>query len=127
VPLDVTEQVRLMRSDLEARLAGSGSPVMEFIRDVSAFYMDFHREHDGFDGCYLHDPTAVAVAIDPSLARVVPAQVRVEYDGGLARGMTVADLHPERLSIYQPNADVCVEINVPKCMEMFLSRLTATG
>ena len=125
VPLDVTEQVKLMRSDLEARFVANPSRRMAFVRDVSAFYMDFHAENDGFDGCYMHDPTTVALAIDPSLGRTVPAEVHVEASGQHTSGMTVADLRPDKLARYAPNSRVCVEIDAARCLELFFA-LVAT-
>jgi inosine-uridine nucleoside N-ribohydrolase len=123
VPLDVTEKVILMRSELDRLFAAHPSPVMEFIREVSSFYMDFHRDHDGFDGCYMHDPTTMALAIDPSLAKTTPAEVHVEWKGEHTAGMTVADLRPERQQMYKPNAHVCTDIDSARCVEMFLSRI----
>ncbi|MDO8683327.1 MAG: nucleoside hydrolase [Armatimonadota bacterium] len=127
VPLDVTEQVILLRSELEARFAANPSPVLEFARDVSGFYMDFHAHSDGFDGCYMHDPTTIALAINPSLARTVPAEVHVERQGEFTRGMTVADLRPERANRYHPNAQVCVEIDAKACLDLFFSKIAKSS
>jgi inosine-uridine nucleoside N-ribohydrolase len=123
VPLDVTEQVKMMRSDIESRSASTPTPLLEFLRDVSSFYMDFHRENDGFDGCYMHDPTTIAAVIDQSLVTRVPAEVHVECRGEYTTGMTVADLRPERQSRYKPNAEVCTDIDSGRCMELFFSRM----
>lgn len=123
VPLDVTEQVRMMRSDVDSRYAANPTPLMEFVRDVSSFYMDFHRENDGIDGCYMHDPTTIAAVIDPSLVTTVPAEVHVECDGKYTAGMTVADLRPERHARYRANAEVCTRIDGGRCMEIFYSSL----
>jgi purine nucleosidase len=125
VPLDVTEQVILLRSELETRFSASPSQLIEFLRDVSSFYMDFHRKNDGFDGCHMHDPTTVALAIDPTLAKTVPAEVHVECNDDYKRGKTVADLDPERLSKYRPNAKVCVEIDARRTLDLFFSNVVA--
>jgi inosine-uridine nucleoside N-ribohydrolase len=122
VPLDVTEQVAMMRSDVESRYAANPTRLMEFVRDVSSFYMDFHKENDGFDGCYMHDPTTVAAVIDPSLVTTVSAEVHVECDGKYTAGMTVADLRPERQGRYSANVEVCTGIDAGRCMAMMYTR-----
>ncbi|MDO8631106.1 MAG: nucleoside hydrolase, partial [Phycisphaerales bacterium] len=121
VPLDVTEQVILTRAELEARCASNPSPVLEFARDVSSFYMDFHRDNDGFDGCYMHDPTTVAFAMDRSLLTTVAAEAHVERLGEYTAGMTVGDLRPEN---YRPNAEVAVGVDAGRVLEAFFSVLT---
>jgi inosine-uridine nucleoside N-ribohydrolase len=123
VPLDVTQQVKMMRSEIDTCFAVNPKPLIEFVRDVAVFYMDFHRDNDGFDGCYMHDPTTVAAVIDPSLVTTVAAEVHVERDGKHTAGMTVADLRPERQYKYKPNAEVCTNVDSARCMEMFFSRL----
>jgi len=42
-------------------------------------------------GCFLHDPLAVAAAIDPSLVTTASCHVEVELEGRHTRGETVAD------------------------------------
>ncbi|MBI2844235.1 MAG: nucleoside hydrolase [Armatimonadetes bacterium] len=125
IPLDVTEQVRLMRGRIDSRLEAAPSAVLELVRDVSAFYMDYHREHDGFDGCYMHDPLTVGMAIDHSFIRTVPTVVAVETTGELTRGMTLAELRPGRLPEL-PNAEVAVEVDAERFIDFFLSRLQET-
>ncbi|MDO8586069.1 MAG: nucleoside hydrolase [Armatimonadota bacterium] len=125
VPLDVTEQVILTRTELECRYASNPSPILDFTRDVSSFYMDFHRDNDGFDGCYMHDPTTVAFAIDRSVLMTVPAEVHVECKGEYTAGMTVADLRPERAGRYRTNTEVAVGVDAGRVIDLFFSRLLA--
>ena len=54
--------------------------------------MDFYVSVVGEDGCRLHDPLAVAVAIDDRSARLVTTRVEVETEGRWTMGETVADL-----------------------------------
>ena len=46
----------------------AGNPVVRFLADALRFYMEFHSRFDGFYGAYVHDPLAVAVALDPALS-----------------------------------------------------------
>ncbi len=88
VPLDVTHRVRLGRAAALGELGSAPSKVAQFVLDVTERYMAYHRDSEGFHGAYLHDPLAVAIAMDPSLAKLVPARVVVDVSGGPTRGMT---------------------------------------
>ena len=48
---------------------GAGStashPVVRYVDDALRFYMEFHSRYDGFYGAFIHDPLAVAAALDP--------------------------------------------------------------
>lgn len=98
VGLDVTHQVRFRREKLEAALKKiPGDRRLEFIRDITRFYMDFYYRNEGLDGCYLHDPLAVAYVIDPTLCQAEQYHVEVEDRGEFTSGMSVADYRPTRL------------------------------
>src|SRR5512143_2113234 len=127
--LDVTERAVLQPAHLAAlaRRAGAGladasavaaeptrltgsvaaNPVLRFLGDALRFYFEFHERYDGFYGAFIHDPFAVAAAIDRSLVRTEPVFVQVETGPGLAHGMTVADWRG--ITRRQPNLDVAVD------------------
>ena len=56
-------------------------PVIRFVADALRFYMEFHCRYDGFYGAFIHDPLAVAAALDPSLVRAEELTVDVELGG----------------------------------------------
>jgi len=63
--LDATQDVVFTMDDLRAlpdtHLAG-------IVRDAVRYYVGFHRQADGIDGCYLHDPvTLIASLLRPDL------------------------------------------------------------
>ena len=108
--LDVTEQVRFLPGHLEALLAAAGpGPIGRFVADALAFYFDFHERYDGFRGAFVHDPLAVAAALDPGLVRTEPVFADVETTGELTSGMTVPDRrgHLGR----RPNLDLAVAVD----------------
>ncbi len=83
----------MRRPDLDEVCAPApDSPLGQLIEGATSFYMDFYAAVVGEDGCRLHDPLAVAVAIDPSLARLETTRVEVETEGRWTTGETVADL-----------------------------------
>lgn len=119
VPLDVTEQVVLSREAVEE--ARSVGHLQAFIREMTAATMAFHRDHEGFDGMFLHDPLAVGVVVDPSLVRGQAMAVAIERRGELTAGMAVADLR--RRSQAAPTVTVCVEVEAARFLHLFQERV----
>ncbi len=55
-PLDATQDVIFSMEDLDSL---PDTYLASVVRDAVRFYVAFHREADGIDGCYLHDPVAL--------------------------------------------------------------------
>ena len=90
VPLNVTRKAVLLRRDFEARGDGSHDGMTAaFLQRVCEYQFEVFRTRRGLDGCYLHDPLAMAVALNPSIAAVKPTIVDIETLGELTRGMTI--------------------------------------
>lgn len=96
-------------------------PMLLFIADALRLYMEFHSRFDGFYGAFLHDPLAVAVALDPTLARTEALTVDIELGGTLTTGETVADWR--RTWGRPPNLDLCVQVDAETFMERFINRV----
>jgi purine nucleosidase len=93
VGLDVTRQVRMTSADLETVCSSApSSSLATFLRDAVGFYIEFYERTGSFKGASMHDPLALGIAIDPSLAELRTARVEVECDGRWTRGMTVTNL-----------------------------------
>ncbi|HET7583044.1 MAG TPA: nucleoside hydrolase, partial [Candidatus Limnocylindria bacterium] len=78
-PLDATQDVVFRMDDLrslpETHLTG-------IVRDAIRFYVGFHREADGIDGCYLHDPvTLIGALLRPDLVTETVSE-RLAVDTG---------------------------------------------
>ena len=85
VGLDVTRQVRLRWPVVRDALHGNESPLARAIRHMT-------RPLDSNDGgLLLHDPLAMALAVDATLVRTRPLPVRIETKGEHTRGMSVSD------------------------------------
>jgi purine nucleosidase/pyrimidine-specific ribonucleoside hydrolase len=80
VPLDATHQATLERQALEATLARAAGPAADRI-------LAFTRRAFRIDGgtMYLHDPLAVAVALDPTLVTWEPLRLEIASDGATRR------------------------------------------
>ena len=126
--LDVTERAKLTPDHLTAIAARCGDdpaaprlPVMRFLADALRFYMEFHSRYDGFYGAFIHDPLALAAALDPSLVRSEALTVDVELTGTLTAGETVTDWR--RVWGRPPTLDVAVEADVAVFLERFVGRV----
>ena len=143
--LDVTEQARILPDDVVrlARRAGStpddsialargedpmhatrsvaSNPIVRYVADALRYYMEFHATYDGFYGAFIHDPLAVAAALDRSLVTTEAFFVDVETKGELTTGMTVADRR--RLTGKPPNLDVALTANVPEFLDRLVERV----
>lgn len=143
--LDVTEQARILPDDVVrlARRAGSSpddsialargedpmhatrsvanNPIVRFVADALRFYMEFHARYDGFYGAFIHDPLALAAALDRSLVTTEALYVDVETHGELTTGMTVADRR--RLTGKPPNLDVATSADVAQFLDRLVERV----
>ena len=139
--LDVTERAKLLPGHLAALAtragtisAGAGvdppvpvpasvpaNPVLRFIDDALRFYMEFHSRYDGFYGAFVHDPFAVAAALDPGLVRTEALPVDVELGGTLTTGETVTDWR--RTWGRPPTLDVAVAGDAAAFFERFFERV----
>jgi len=131
--LDVTERARMLPEHLAAlaehagcaadggRIDGRTNGVVRYLADALRFYMEFHSRYDGFYGAFIHDPLALAAALDPTLVRTEAVTVDVELGGRLTTGETVTDWR--RVWGRPPNVDVAVEVDSARFMGRFIERV----
>jgi purine nucleosidase len=117
-PLDAAA---LGHEPVEAVGSVAANPVLRFVADALRFYFEFHAAYDGFYGAFVHDPFAVAAALDRSLVRAQPVFVDVESGAGLAHGMTIADWRG--LTRKPPNLEVAVEGDAGAFIDRFIERV----
>jgi purine nucleosidase len=110
VPLDATRQAVLPRAGMRATLARSTGPVAARIQAFSE--RGFRISHaDGEAGMALHDPLAVAVAIDPSLVKWEAVRLAVGPDGEMQRAGGA------------PNCRIAKSVDRDRFIRLFLDRL----
>ena len=95
--------------------------MIRFIADALRFYFEFHQRYDGFYGAFIHDPLAVAAALDRGLVTSEALYVDVETSGELTTGMTVADRR--RLTGHPPNLDVAVTADAGAFLDRLIDRV----
>ena len=123
VPLDVTRQLLLTRGVLQGALGRIQSSRARFLEDFTLFGFEFGESRNG-GGIFLHDPLAMAVAVEPNLVGFEPLHVAVEAEGRLTRGMTVAELRD--LEPYRKPPSTCraaLSVDVPQALHFILERL----
>lgn len=122
VGLDATECVRLMRADVE-HLAPVEGAVGAFVRQMLDYYIRVTEEDepDGLAGCCLHDPLAVAVALDPSLVTTIDVSLRAETEG-VCRGRTIGEIAP-RAQGRRPTR-VAIGVDAERFLEQFAERVS---
>lgn len=125
VGLDVTQQVIMEPQFIQQEVEPLNTRLSRFICHIASFYMDFHREHDGIVGCYLHDPLAIGVAIDPGIVETENLYIQVETQGEVTQGMTVADLRPIRRRDGKPNAHICTHVDADKFLILLRDTIKA--
>jgi len=121
VGLDVTTRTMLTLKQAAAMRA-VGTPLTMYLADICEPYIHFVMERRRLPGCWLHDPLAMCVAIDPTIVRTEPMHVAVELQSHRFRGQTVGwgERFPYLFPGATSNALVCVEVDNPRFMDLLL-------
>jgi len=90
--LELTHQARAT-PDIIQRFADLGTPLGDFAVEMLRFFAGTYHKLHGLDGPPLHDPTAVAWVIDPTIMETQAAHVDIETHAEFSYGRTVVDLH----------------------------------
>jgi inosine-uridine nucleoside N-ribohydrolase len=120
VGLDVTSRCILPAalSDDLARKSASG----RFLRDISRDYEELYREHDGIDGCCIHDVAAAVRLVAPDLFETVAGPIRA-VTHGIAAGQTI--LKPIDLSFPPGDWDglpvqrAAIDVDVDRLLRLY--------
>ena len=107
VPLDATRQARLTRAQLADALRRAPGPIADRIAAFTSRAFDVDEPR----GIALHDPLAVAVAIDPTLVEWESVRVAIGADGETRRVPGT------------PNCRFARIVDAERFRAMFLSRL----
>ncbi|HEY1452412.1 MAG TPA: nucleoside hydrolase [Roseiarcus sp.] len=126
IGLDVTRKTTIDERDLAAigsRVAGKphASALTRFLDDASRFYFERMEKMLGQRIFTMHDPLAVAVALDPTLVETRRAAVDVETSGRLTTGATIVDWRGQwgRLA----NAEVAVAVDAERFRRAFFEAM----
>jgi purine nucleosidase len=116
VPLDVTTQVRIREADIK-RLHSLGDPFHRAVADQVASYPSFVKR-GGWT--YLHDPLAVATAIDSTLVTWQPVRAVIETGGEHTAGQLLVAPPP---ADGPATAQVALDVDIERSERFIVDRL----
>lgn len=121
VGLDVTRKV-IMTPDYVDALRAAGNRYTDFIGQIVDHYINFYVEYVGINGFHVHDSSAVAYAIDPTLFETRHLPVDVEINSPVHFGLTAADWR--KRSGKEANVNVCIDVDSERFLDLYKQRLS---
>ncbi len=122
--LELTHQAKAT-PDIIQRFADLHTPLGDFAVEMLQFFASTYKKMHGFDGPPLHDPTAVAWVMDPTLVQTQPAHVDIETHAEFSYGRTVVDLH-DVLGLPK-NVLVATRLDVPRFWDRMVGAIASYG
>jgi inosine-uridine nucleoside N-ribohydrolase len=119
VGLDVTQK-SVMTQDYLDRLKGANNRWTDFIHAITKFYLNFYKKL-GIDGMPIHDSSAMAYVIDPTLFETKHVYTDVDHQSEHHHGQTVPDWRGQREM--EPNVHVAVDVDSERFLDLYQRRL----
>lgn len=126
IGLDVTHQV-LLDNNVLGRIKAANPEEGGFLYDCAQHYINFYSSRFGVNGCYFHDASTIAYAMDPSIFGVELGAVRVACEG-IGIGQTI--FAPQGMDFPEPHwnnvpmTQVCMEVDSEKLLKLFETTLS---
>ncbi|KAL0366563.1 UNVERIFIED_CONTAM: putative uridine nucleosidase 2 [Sesamum radiatum] len=126
IGINITHQVILTDADRD-KLAESSGKFAQYLCKILDVYFSYHHDAYNTKGVYLHDPTTVLAAVDPSLITYVEGVVRVQTVG-ITRGLTLFYNKQKRFGEVtewsdKPTVKVAVTVDAPAVVKLVMDRL----
>lgn len=121
IGLDVTTRTLLTKQDTK-KWRDLNTLSGQKYADLTDYYIDAYKvtsPHLG--GCALHDPLAVACAVDPSLVQTIYLNMKVDTEGAF-RGRTIGD--ETRINDEARQTQAAVNVDVDRFVSTFMRYLT---
>jgi purine nucleosidase len=122
IGLDVTLEAIISLAQVD-ELRDRGGEIGAFTHAIAAHYGAHYARRTGTSGFPMHDSAAILYAIDPGYFRAERWYLEIETASPRASGMVMTDRRGRWGQ--PPNADVCVEIDAERFLELYMDRLTA--
>ncbi|TCD53984.1 nucleoside hydrolase [Alloscardovia theropitheci] len=120
IGLDVTLQTLLTYKDTQ-KWRETGTKSGEFFADMVDFYIKaYETTAPHLGGCGLHDPLAVAVAIDPTLVTLLDLNMKVDVEGP-TRGRTIGD--EQRITDPHKTMKAAIAVDVDRFVNELIERI----
>jgi purine nucleosidase len=98
IGLDVTRSIVVAAPEVEL-LGHAGDPLASWLHDALEFYVRFHRQYEGLEGCVVNDVLAVAALVEPAVLAFQPLRIAVGLAEGDERGRTSVDPDGARVRV----------------------------
>ncbi|KAI3459878.1 hypothetical protein Pfo_016541 [Paulownia fortunei] len=126
IGINVTHQVVLTDADRD-KLAESSGKFAQYMCKILDVYFSYHHDAYSTKGVYLHDPTTLLAAVNPSLITYVEGVVRVQTLG-ITRGLTLFYNKQKRFAEVtewsdKPTVKVAVTVDAPAVVKLVVERL----
>lgn len=126
VGINVTHQVVLTDADRDM-MAQSDGKFAQYLCKILDVYFSYHRNSYSTKGVYLHDPTALLAAVNPSLITYTEGVVRVQTSG-ITRGLTILYNKQKRFAEVtewsnKPTVKVAVTVDATTVVKLVMERL----
>lgn len=126
VGINVTHQVVLTDADRDM-MAQSDGNFAQYLCKILDVYFSYHRDSYSTKGVYLHDPTALLAAVNPSLITYTEGVVRVQTSG-ITRGLTILYNKQKRFAEVtewsnKPTVKVAVTVDATTVVKLVMERL----
>ncbi len=128
VGLDVTQEAVMSTAYLE-RLRDAAGRTGQFIWDISRFYENFYLKATGLPGIPVHDSSAVAYLLDPSLFTTRGGPLRVVTEG-IAIGQTIQMPNTRRFPPGnawegRPENTICIDGDAERFLALYFDTIVA--
>lgn len=123
VGLDVTTQAKFQDEHLERlqqKMSAEKEALMTFLSFIFSYSFEASSRMNEGRCRLLHDPLAVAVALDPSYVGTEEHYIYIETKGTMSVGGTLAD---ERRLQTKTNAAVCVSVDHERFLQDFIDTI----
>lgn len=115
VPLDVTHRVFLTPDLMEEKVKSIQNPFSNFLIQATGYDPSIRRFKNR-ETVFLHDPLAVGVVIDPTIVKMETLPLKVDaHDGEECGRVKEVEIGPK--------IKVCLEVDVMRFLEIFISSL----
>jgi len=117
IPLEVTHTC-LVTDNIIKELKSWNTPFSALLVDLLYFFAKAYKEVFNFDYPPLHDPLAVAYAIQPELFETHFVRVDIETISELSRGQTICDIFHRTGK--PKNVHLAIKVDVPKFWDLMI-------
>lgn len=125
IGLDVTHRVHMNRAHIE-QYGRLGTAMTDHVMKILPVYQEYFEKAYGIDGMYIHDSSAIAYLIDPTLFKTQHWALRVETTG-FGRGKTWPAISEHETAptawTGRPRVNIAIEVDSERLVQLEYQRM----